>query len=67
MNYVFGQAVTAYVGIKLPSDYVNTYRDLKSYELYLYLFVAGAERSAAENCTGKQPDAGCGKNSQNVG
>lgn len=40
VNYVFGQAVTAYVGIKLPSDYVNTYRDLKSYELYLYLFVA---------------------------
>lgn len=40
VSYVFGQAVTAYVGIKLPSDYVNTYRDLKSYELYLYLFVA---------------------------
>lgn len=40
VSYIFGQAVTAYVGIKLPSDYVNTYRDLKSYELYLYLFVA---------------------------
>lgn len=40
VSYVFGQAVTAYVGIKLPSDYVHTYRDLKSYELYLYLFVA---------------------------
>lgn len=40
VSYVFGQAVTAYVGIKLPSDYVSTYRDLKSYELYLYLFVA---------------------------
>lgn len=40
VSYIFGQAVTAYVGIKLPSDYVHTYRDLKSYELYLYLFVA---------------------------
>lgn len=40
VSYIFGQAVTAYVSIKLPSDYVHTYRDLKSYELYLYLFVA---------------------------
>ena len=40
VSYIFGQAVTAYVGIKLPSAYVHTYRDLKSYELYLYLFVA---------------------------
>lgn len=40
VSYIFGQAVTAYVGIKLPSDYVHIYRDLKSYELYLYLFVA---------------------------
>ena len=28
------------MGIKYPSDYVSTYRDLKDYELYLYLFVA---------------------------
>lgn len=40
VSYIFGQAVTAYVGIKYPSDYVNTYRDLKDYELYLYLFIA---------------------------
>lgn len=40
VNYIFGQAVTAYVSIKYPSDYVSTYRDLKDYELYLYLFVA---------------------------
>lgn len=39
-QYVFGQATSAWVGIKFPSEYINTYQTMSDVDLMLYLFLS---------------------------
>lgn len=39
-QYIFGQAVSAWIGIKFPSEYISTYRDISDVDLILYLILS---------------------------